>query len=168
MSAFSISVKNRVAVQQLRQGAALLEANVDAAVERTAIETGRELRREAPKAHTTLTNSITHEQVGHAAYKVGPHVDYASAVVKGSLGGGAVPFQVIFEWVKVKRLSPNQPGWTLKDLAWVIQKKILMRGTPANPFVDRVADSGFPEQTLQKLLIQASQKSFNGGKLNVV
>lgn len=159
MTSFVVSVNNRQVVQALNAGVSAMPINIDQAVQRAAIEVGRKLKAAAPKAFSTLTNSIKEDRVALMEWRVGPHVDYAEAVEKGTSGGGFVPFKAIVSWIKTKGIQARNPEMDLNDLAWVIQKKILKSGSPAQPFVQPVVDSGFPEQRLQQLVDAAAQRT---------
>jgi hypothetical protein len=92
-------------------------------------------------------------------WRVVPHVAYAEHVEKGSRAGGFPPLRVILGWIRTKGISPRTPGFTERDLAWAIRKKIGLRGIKAQPFVEPLINSGFPQQRLQQLVDAAALKS---------
>lgn len=159
MSSFIVDVQTREVAAALHKAINLMPENIDQAVHRAAIETGRKLKDGAPKAFSTLTNSIKEDRVALMEWRVGPHVDYAEAVEKGTSGGGFVPFQALLSWIKVKGIQPRNPEWNITDLAWVIQKKILAKGTPKQSFVQPVIDSGFVQTRLNQLVAQAAGRT---------
>lgn len=101
---------------------------------RGAFVIANEMRLRAPKAFSTLTKSIKPDKSGDLEYTIGPHVGYAAYVEFGRKAGGLPPVQAILDWVKVKRLSPRHPGYSQRDLAWAIARKIQLLGIPARPF----------------------------------
>ncbi len=159
MSSFVVEVNNRVVVNALQKATKSMPSDIDHAVQRAAIEVGRMLKQNSPKAFSTLTNSIKEDQVALMEWRVGPHVDYAQYVEEGTSGGGNVPFPALLSWIKVKGIQPRNPEWNLDDLAWVIQKSILAKGTRKQPFVQPVIDSGFAQQRLNQLVAQAAARS---------
>ena len=117
----------------------LLFTNLHEAVLRGAIEVGRSARRHAPKAHSTLAQSIRHIRTDLLEYVVEPGVEYGSMVAAKTGPQGAPPFLSIYDWVRVKRLRPRRRGDTQEDLAWLIMRSISRRGTPGNDFMGRAA-----------------------------
>lgn len=158
MSSFVVEVNNRAVGNALQQAIKSMPDVIDSAVQRAAIEVGRELKRAAPKAFSTLTNSIKEDRIKLMEWRVGPHVDYAQYVEEGTSGGGKVPFQAMLSWIKVKGIQPRNPEWSLTDLAWVIQKSILAKGSRKQPFVQPVIDSGFAQQRLDQLVAKAAER----------
>jgi len=156
---FVVEVSRRDLVSGLGRYLSALPERLDEGVGRTAFEAGRKMGELAPKAFSTLVSSIKPEQVALMEWKVGPHVNYAADVEHGTDGGGFVPFNVLFSWIQVKGIQPQNPEWDMTDLAFVIQKKILMNGTPAQPFVKPVVDSGFVEETLKRILTDKANQT---------
>ncbi|WP_457818054.1 hypothetical protein, partial [Staphylococcus aureus] len=57
---------------------------LDKFVQRAATEAGRTMKLEAPKALTTLTNSVVVEREASGSYLVRPTANYAAAVNAGA------------------------------------------------------------------------------------
>jgi hypothetical protein len=159
MSSFTVEVQNRQVVQALRKGNRALIKGVDFAVQRAATDTGRKMMELAPKAFSALVTSITPEKIGLLAWRVGPHVNYAEHVEKGSGPGGFVPIRSLLSWIREKGITPNNPDFTSRDLAWAVRRKIAQSGIKAQPFVKPVYDSGFPQRRLQQLVDKAARKT---------
>lgn len=155
---FSLEIQSRVAAQALMKAAGLAPEKLDQAVQRAAIETSDRIRGQDdfPTASAQLRNSIYPEQNGPMAWLVSPHTNYAEYVHDGTDGGGFAPFTDLLTWVKQKRIQPRNPEWSLEDLTFAIQRKILQRGTPKQPFVQKVADTGFPQNRLNALVSAAT------------
>lgn len=136
---------------------------LDRAVQRAALEAAREMRRGAPKAFSTLTQSTGISRLAEADFRVGPSVLYAAAVERGTRGGGRMPpLQSILDWVRVRRLRAINPRLRRRELAaeqrslaWAIARSIQRRGTPAQPFVGPVARGDRLRQRLQQLAREA-------------
>lgn len=126
------------------------------AVELAAKATGNELKAAAPKAFSTLTNSIKENQFGPFEYRVGPHVNYAEAVEGGRKPGSMPPIADLSQWVKRKLGVTGDRS--IKAVSWAIAKKIAQQGTKAQPFVQPVIDSGFPNRRLVWLANRATNK----------
>ena len=122
---------------------------VSNAVARAAIETGDKIKGYAPKAFSTLTNSIKADRISPFEYRVGPHVNYAEAVEGGRKPGSMPPIADLSQWVKRKLGITGDRS--IKAVSWAIAKKIAQQGTKAQPFVQPVIDSGFPQRRLNQL-----------------
>jgi hypothetical protein len=107
---------------------------VDRKLQRGALETARTMRANAPKAESTLTNSIQVRQEALMAWRVGPSVEHAAYQEEGTRGGGRMPpLSAIEDWVRTK-LHIADPR-ARRDAAWPIARAIQRRGVPAQPFV---------------------------------
>ncbi|PHS23504.1 MAG: hypothetical protein COA83_09710 [Methylophaga sp.] len=159
MTSFVVDVNTRKLVKALDKGIKNMPVNIDHAVQRAAIETGRKIADNAPKSLSTLWASIKSDRVKLMQWRVGPHVDYAEAVELGTSGGGFPPLRAILTWITAKGISPRNPNFDLSDLAWVIRRKIGLRGSKAQPFVQPVVASGFAQKRLKQLVEAAAQKT---------
>lgn len=114
-----------------------LERHLDRAIGRVTQEIARDARIKAPKAFSTLTNSIRGFRPSTSEGIVAPGVDYARLVEEGTEGGGdrLPPTRNLLDWVKVKGISPNDPDMTQEDLAFAIARSIAVKGTPAQPYL---------------------------------
>lgn len=129
---------------------------LDLALQRLAMEAARDMRREAPKAFSTLTQSIKDDKVGDLEYEAGPHVNYAEFVVQGRQPGGRMPpLSAIADWVRVKQLGA--PGKE-RHLAWAIARKIATQGTPAQDFQTPVYER--MQGRAQRLAVQYLRREF--------
>lgn len=121
--------------QQMKQWPAKTTEAGAWAVQRAAQVAAVEMRQEAPKAFSLLTQSIKVDQISPTVAWVGPHVTYAWWVEKGRRPGGKMPPRsALLDWVRVKfQLADNRAA---RSLAWVIARKIQQKGIPAQPFVE--------------------------------
>lgn len=107
---------------------------LDRFVKRGASEFARAEKIEAPKALTSLTNSIQARANGIADYSVGPTMKYAAAVNNGGRPHWA-PLRPLMDWLRVTKRVTDQHE--LRDRAKGLQRFIAVKGTKANPFVQR-------------------------------
>lgn len=117
---------------------------IDQTLERGAIEIARDARQRAPKARTTLTNSIAHVRLATARYEVTAQSRYALAVEEGAGRGGWAPKASLLDWMHIAGVRPRTAGMTMERLADLLQLSIYERGTPAQPFMAPAADAAFP------------------------
>ncbi len=139
--AFAIIADSRVFQAALRRGPKALAKHMGRAIERSLLEIGRTARRDAPKAFSTLTHSIYHEMVSPFEGTVGPHVDYAEMVERGTGPGGRPPHQSLFDWIRVHRIVPRDEAMDEDDLAFVMARAIAHRGTPPQPYLIPAAEA---------------------------
>jgi len=119
----------------MRRAPSILLRHIDAGLGRGALEVSREARRQAPKAFSTLTQSISVDRERPLHYVVAPSVDYAGIVEQGGDSGGFPPQQALLDWIRVKGITPDDPEMDENDLAFVIGQSILNNGTPAQPYM---------------------------------
>lgn len=112
-----------------------LKKNLNNAIERSLRVFARAARDKAPKAFSTLTNSIGVTRQGPLEGTVGPAVDYSAAVELGTRGGSLPPVQNIQDWIGVVGITPSDPSMDQRDLAWAIANSIATGGTPAQPYM---------------------------------
>lgn len=129
----SITVDDKEVRRAFRVAPSVMVKHIEQQQARGAHELAREMKFRAPKAFSTLANSIHATRAGELHYVVAPGVKYAPFVEEGSRPGGAPSLGAMIRWVRVKRLSsvryPDD-----RDLARAIIHKIRARGTPAQPF----------------------------------
>ena len=101
---------------------------------RGGIEVGRVMKRIAPKAFSTLANSIGTTMIGPLESITASGVGYGGFVERGTGPGGTPPILDILEWLRVKRIEPRDPAMTVADLAYVVARSIRAKGTPPRPF----------------------------------
>lgn len=125
----------------MRRAPELLMTYIDRSLGRGALEVAREAKKEAPKADSTLANSILSRKLGVADYEVAVGVQYATYVetgVKGKNDGGnghAPDWDVLDRWVKRHGITPRTPGVTHDQLVYLIAKKIYYKGIKPHPFM---------------------------------
>jgi len=116
-----------------------LQREVTLSLARSALILSREARREAPKGHTTLTHSIKSRKLEPFKFEISAGVSYAIDVHEGREPGTRPPVADILDWIKIKNIMPDDPRFNQRDLAWFIAKSIELKGTRANPFMQRAA-----------------------------
>lgn len=121
--------------EMLRRAPDLFRRRLALALERGAQEVAREARGRAPKAFSTLTNSIRAMRENDLHWTVAPGVNYGTWVE-----GGRMPMRRtgtrngLLEWIKLKIL----PGGSEKEidrLGYVIARAIGRRGIEPKPFM---------------------------------
>jgi len=123
-----------------------LAREMESAIGRIVQTMARAARRKAPKAHSHLVNAIGAVHASPFEGLVAAGVDYARLVEEGTgparagVAGSPTLFDHILDWVKVKRLVPDDPAMDQRDLAFVIARAIALRGTPAQPFMGPAFD----------------------------
>jgi hypothetical protein len=110
-----------------------ITAAVEVALRRGAMEMARTARGYAPKAFSTLMNSIKADRVGPLHYVVAPHVNYGPFVERGR-GAGKQPGTVngLMEWVKQKT---GLEGKALDRKTYVIARAIGRRGIKRHAYM---------------------------------
>lgn len=122
---------------------------VDRVLLRFTHELARQMKADAPKAHSLLANSIKPDRLTPFSWRVGPHVAYAEDVEEGTAPGRFVDKTAIRDWIKVKGLAKGQ---SLKSATFLIARKIEQQGTDAQPFVSPLAVSRKWHQRLDDLM----------------
>jgi hypothetical protein len=125
---------NNVANRLIKQ-ARLIPVELDLKARKTALLVQRDARRNVPKAHSELVNAITFEKLRNGEYQIEVAKDYGRSVEEGSGPGGLAPIQSIIDWLQVRRITPNNPEMEIDELAFLIQRKIASRGSPAQPYM---------------------------------
>jgi len=135
MSGVSIEVQDAALLAGLRRAPRTMERHQRRGVGRALQELAREAKRRAPKAASTLTNSIRAIHPTPLAGAVASGVAYARYVEEGIRPGSWPPEQDLMEWIRTKGLVPDDPSMDREDLAYVIARAIHRRGIPAQPFM---------------------------------
>lgn len=130
-----------------------LPDEVDRAIGRGAQEVAVEARGGAPKAFSTLAQSILVRREGQADYSVIAGARYARYVEKGTGPGGKPPLQALRDWIRIKRIEPADPTMDREQLAHLLQRSIAKRGTRAQPFMQPALEAKLPR--IRELLEQA-------------
>ncbi len=155
MNAFAIEIKGGTALEAALERAPLaIFRHVDRQLSHAALEIAREMRRLAPKAVSTLINSISVTRLKLMAFSIGPHVNYARFVEEGRAPGGRMPpLESIQDWVKTKGLLGNSPEpRALRGTAWAIARHIQIHGTKPQPFARPVAKDPKMHARVQELV----------------
>jgi len=134
---------NQRFVKAIANAPELLIKEMDKAIGRIIAEMAVTAKLKAPKAMSTLTNSIIPEQISPFEGVVRANADYARAVEEGTgiygptkkAQGNLPPIRSLLDWIKVKNITPNDPEMDQEDLAWLFARKIAMNGTKAQPFL---------------------------------
>lgn len=137
MSILNIVVDTQQLQARVGRAGTSIPKTLDRFVQRGANEFARAEKKEAPKALTSLTNSIQAQKNGIADYSVGPSMKYAAAVNNGGRPHWA-PLNPLMDWLRVtKRVADKRQ---LRARAKGLQRFIAAHGTKANPFVQRTHD----------------------------
>lgn len=148
-------VDNGRVEEALQRFPGVMARNLDAGAGRAAQEVAREERRRSPKAFSTLTNSIKADRLAPMRYEVGPHVQYAGYPETGTGPGGIPSDRALRDWIRVKRITPRDPGTTQEDLVFLIGRKILERGVRKQAYVEQTAKK--MESRVHKLISDAAE-----------
>ena len=136
MSDFSLSIHSDNLMRALLQVPDKLEKEMGNATLRNVKEIARSAREKAPKAFTTLTQSINDVMVSAYEGLIAPTVDYAQAVEEGTDGGAMPPVQNILDWIRVRNIEPNDSEMDQEDLAFTVARSLAHRGTPEQPYME--------------------------------
>ena len=113
----------------------VMERNIRRFLSRGAQDVAREERRQAPKAFSTLTQSIRVDEVGFLHFRVATGTNYAVHVAEGRFPGRQPgTSKGLVEWVKQKTGLSGKP---LDRAAFVIALAIGRRGIKPNAFDQR-------------------------------
>lgn len=116
-----------------------MTAAVDAAIWRGGEEIARSEKRAAPKAFTTLTNSIRVDRLAPMHVRVATGVNYARPVEEGR-APGKMPgtSNGLMEWVKQKT---GQSGKELDRTAFIIARAIGRKGIKPARYAERTVET---------------------------
>lgn len=142
MMDISVSLNDDRLRQALRQAPDRLTARIEAALSRGAEEIARDARRNAPKAFSTLTNSIRAARVGDLHYRVSTGTNYARSVEEGRRPGRQPGVaNGLMEWVRQKT---GLTGPALDRKTYVIARAIGRRGIKPQPYMQPAHEAGEP------------------------
>lgn len=144
------SLDRFVAAMQRAPGVVMRE--VDLAIQRVAIEGADQMKADAPKNSSELTNSIRNDQIGQAFHRVIADAPHAAFVHEGTGPGGSPPLDVLQAWIRTAQIQPRQAR-NVRDLAFLIQRKIRRAGIRAQPFSENTVTT--TQERLQQLLPEA-------------
>jgi len=112
----------------------IMMRHLDRGVHRGAEEVAREEKGVAPKAFSTLVNSIKTTRVSAASYRIEPGVRHAEAMEFGTKPGAFPDIQHIREWIRIKHIVPESDEFDERDLAFMIARGIRDKGVTPHPF----------------------------------
>ncbi|MBU2979010.1 HK97-gp10 family putative phage morphogenesis protein [Alteromonas sp. C1M14] len=135
-----LELNTRSLLNYLQKSLGLIDASTAKILRRAAIEGAREAKRAAPKADSTLTNSIQNKQVSLSHQQIVAGAHYARYVEEGTKRGGWVPDKTLMDWISVKNITPRDSDMSLEELVYLIQTKIFYNGTPAQPYMKPAAE----------------------------
>ncbi len=143
MSTMQLTIDAENLLKAIIAQPAKLEKNLDNAIGRVLLVFSRSARNKAPKAFSTLTDSIGITRQGKLEGTTGPAVNYGEAVEKGTgvfgpndqPSGIMPPVENIFDWIQRVNITPNDPTMDSADLAWAISKTIAEEGTQPQPYM---------------------------------
>jgi len=124
----------------MRRAPEVLARNMANATRRNLLEISRLARHDAPKAFSTLANSIQIEMHSPLDGITGPAADYGEMVEKGTGPGGFPPLETMLDWIRTKNITPENPLMRLEHLAFVMSRSISKKGTPAQPYLEPAAE----------------------------
>lgn len=160
MSGMEFTIDSAAVQRAFNVGPKAAMKEIGQAVRTSINRVARDARRNAPKAFSTLTNSIIGTMVDPLTGEVAPGVDYARMVEEGTDPGGMPPLQSMEDWIRVKGISPNDGSLDPRDLAYVMARSIASKGTPAQPYLapaldkNRAAIAKRVDQAVDKVLRQ--------------
>jgi hypothetical protein len=137
-------------------------AQVEFALVRGAEEIARAARGKAPKAFSTLTNSIRAQRMGELHYRVAPGVNYAAMVERGRKPGKQPgTANGLMEWVKQKT---GLEGKALDRMSFVVARAIGRRGIRAQPYMRPalVENESRLRQLVQAGVARGIEEAFRG------
>jgi len=118
-----------------------LKRDVTLALDSGARTMARESKIRSPKAFTGLANSIQSRKLGPMRFEVIAGKNYALGVHEGQKPGHRPAIEAIQKWIKVKGITPHNPLYNIRDLAWFIASSIERKGTKAQPFMREAAEA---------------------------
>lgn len=139
----NVQIDSDRAQQAFAKAPDVMRRSLERYIDRAAHEVAREARRRAPKAFSTLTNSINVHRGGlylreHQISRViAPSVNYAAFVEGGTRPHRPGPRNGLAEWVKLKFGGSAKEQ---RDRTFLIGRAIAKRGTRAQPFMRPAAE----------------------------
>ena len=126
---------------------AVMSRNIERFQSRAAEELAREARDRAPKAFSTLTNSIRAYRVGPMHWRVSTGVNYAKAVEEGTAPGYMPNPTHLYAWIKQRSgigfssTRPRSAGRRsqydeIRARAFALARHIMHHGTRPQPYME--------------------------------
>lgn len=137
-----VQISDSRALEAMQRFPEVMHRHLENGFFRGSLEFARLARRFAPKAFSTLTNSIHTERLGLMDYLIAPGVKYAPDVEDGRLPG-KMPGTAngLMEWVK---LRTGLAGRDLDRATFVIARAIGRKGIKAQPYMQPAFEQGQP------------------------
>lgn len=129
----SIKVDDRDVLAALGRAPREVGRSLERGLDRAGHEVAREGKRQAPKAFSTLANSIKSSRVSPFTREVAPGVNYGRAVEEGTPPGTMPPRSALEPWV---RFRTRATGRELRDRAFGLARYIKEHGTRAQPYME--------------------------------
>lgn len=162
-----------------------LESHVAAALAQATQKAARDMRRNAPKFQSVLTNSISATPITRLHYEVGAHAAHSAAVERGRKPGKGLPrffdpaAADVVRWLETKAFAglakPRRgaKGFALRELElrdryMALSRKVRAKGIKAQPFAQPVVDelrATLPQrvaEAVQAAMAQAGTTSTGG------
>lgn len=146
----------------LRRFPGRVVAHVEPALARGAEEVAREERRLAPKAFSTLTNSIRAQRMGELHYRIAPGVNYARPVEEGRMPGKQPgTANGLMEWVRQKT---GLQGKDLDRKTYVIARAIGIKGIRPQPYAKPAIENKRSRvvQLVRAAALRGAEEAFRG------
>lgn len=137
MNGITVKVDHTRAVAAFNKAPTRLRQLVGDALWRGGLEVSREARQRAPKAFSTLTQSIIVRREAPLYVRVEPGVNYARPVEEGRRPG-RMPGAGLTDWVRQKT---GLQGKALDRTTFVIARAIGRRGIPPQPYMAPAAEA---------------------------
>lgn len=129
----SVRIDDAKTREAFRKGPELMRRIIGQGVERGAHEVAREAKARAPKAFSTLANSIKANRIDDLHWRAAPATNYADAVEEGRKPGKQTgTANGLMEWVKLKT---GLKGRKLDRATFAIARAIGRRGIRPQPFM---------------------------------
>ena len=128
-----IEIDSARAQQAFERAPRVMNKHLGLALDRAAEEVAREARQAAPKAFSTLAQSIRAERDGELARIVAPGVNYARPVEEGTKPGKMPPREALLPWLKQKT---GATGRELRNRSFLLARYIQRHGTKAHPYME--------------------------------
>lgn len=100
-----IKIDNREVMEALGRAPIEVGRSIEHGIDRAGHEVAREGKRQAPKAFSTLANSIRSSRISPFTREIAPGVNYGRAVEEGTKPGTMPPPDALIPWLKQKRFG---------------------------------------------------------------
>jgi bacteriophage HK97-gp10 putative tail-component len=143
-----VTVDDKAVLEAFRRAPDVMFRHVINKMLRGGNELWREMQRNIRKNNSMLdSNLVSSGTIKPVGDKLNPAVEvkvgaaYAVFVEEGSKPGGMPNDQTLEDWIKRKQIEPLDPSLDMKDLMFLIGRKIFEKGIPAKPFAAPALES---------------------------